>query len=408
MRKQTLVSAVILVFVVSAIASAGIFGVWSAVQSQAQFVDDADEASDDALVAADDSILDDSILDDPEADDIVQPDSQAPAPLRGDSADAVADDFEGIPVRLTRVSGGRLESAQRAELQLINNAEVLGKQSVGQGGVVQWLNINEGVYSLLARGTDGFATGRTALEANGVVPEFGLIPWVDMPVVEPVLERDVYAGDTRANLGAPVEQEGWDNILYGASFVIDANGMVSGRVSKSEAIGALPLAVVGSRVLFIRNGQLVGEGTTNELGEFEVTGLQPGVHTFLAASNLGLLGIATEIESAAEAPGIVYNSRVEIRFVAGGVGAGGSPAPPGDILAAGGTGGGAGGAQGGNETTAGNGGGGGTGGGSGGGTTGGSPPAGEGGLMSAILGGILGGAAGFLAGDNNDNNVSSP
>jgi hypothetical protein len=415
MRKQTLVSSVVLVFVLSAIASAGILGVLSAVQTQTQFEEEIESAVpaapavDEALTAADDSLLDDSILEDPLADDSGTPGDAVPAPLPGSTGAFDDDDFDGIPVRLSRVSGGRLENAQRAELQLINNAQVLGVEPVGQGGVVQWANINEGVYSLLARGADGFATGRTALQANGLIPEFGLIPWVDMPVVEPVLERDVYAGATRASLGAPVEQEGWENILYGANFVVDANGTVSGRVSKTEAIGALPLAVVGSRVLFIRDGRLVGDGITDENGEFQVSGLAPGVHTFLAASNLGLLGIATEIESAAAAPGIVGNTKVEIRFVAGGTGAGADPTPPGDIQAGGGTGGG--GAGGGGPVPGAPGaGGGGMGGGTGGGTGGGGGVGGGGdGLMSALLGGALGAAAGFIAGDDgNDKNVASP
>ncbi len=406
MPKQTLFSAVVLVFVVTAMASAGFLSVMTTLQTQAAFLDDTDvdDATDSAIPTAPanaETLLfadDDAVVAQPEV---------VPPPLRA----MPAANADGIPVRLTRVSRGRLESAQCADLQLINNAEVLEVQPVGQGGVVQLLNINAGVYSLLARGTDGFATGRTALEAGGDIPEFGLIPWVDMPVVEPVLERDVYGGATRANLGAPVGQEGWDDILYGAEFVLDADGTVSGRVSKSEAIDALPLAVVGSRVLFIRNGRVVAQGITDERGEFQVDGLQPGVHTFLAASNLGLLGISTNIQAHSAAPEIASHRGVEIHFVAGGTGAGGGPTPPGDIGAGGGTGGGQGGQGGAGGNTAGTGnGGGGTGSGVGGtsGGVGGSAPGAGGSILGPVLGGLLGAGAGYLAGDNASSNNDDP
>ncbi len=411
MPKQTLFSAVVLVFVVTAMASAGFLSVMTTLQTQAAFLDDADvdDATDSAIPTAPANAETLLFVDD-EAAVAAQPEV-VPPPLRA----MPAANADGIPVRLTRVSRGRLESAQRADLQLINNAEVLEVQPVGQGGVVQLLNINAGVYSLLARGTDGFATGRAALEVGGDIPEFGLIPWVDMPVVEPVLERDVYGGATRANLGAPVGQEGWDDILYGAEFVLDADGTVSGRVSKSEAIDALPLAVVGSRVLFIRNGRVVAQGITDNRGEFQVDGLQPGVHTFLAASNLGLLGISTNIQAHSAAPEIASHRGVEIHFVAGGAGAGGGPTPPDDIQAGGGTGGGQGGQGGAGGSTAGTGNGGGGGTGSGGGGTsgggGGGAPGGGGSLFGALAGAGLGAGLGYLAGDNassNNNDAVSP
>jgi hypothetical protein len=396
MRLKAIVPGVVLVFALGAIASAGAYTVWSTLQVQATLGQSDDAAANDAVAVVDDADGTTAAAAQPPAATQPVDDAFAPVPIP-----AAIDN--GIPVRLTRVSQGQMESAERADLQLINNAEVLDVQPVGQGGVVQLVNINDGVYSLLARGSDGFATGRTALRNNGEVPQFGLIPWVDMPAVEPVLQRDVYDGATQATLGAPVAQEGWGDILYGTSFAVDANGVVSGRVSKSEALDAQPLAVVGSKVLFIRAGRVVAQGVTDELGEFEISGLQPGIHTFVAASNLGLLGVSTTIEDESAGPGIAGRPRAEIRFVAGGVGASGGPTPPGDIQAGGGTGQGQGDGQG--TAGTGGGGGGGTGGGTGGGSGGGGIGGGDG-FLPAILGGLAGAAIGAAAAD--DDNPASP
>lgn len=412
MRRQTLISALVLVFVLSAITSAGIIGVMATVQTQAGLTDN--DATVPGQVSAPSPLVADveNSSGGPSGSDVVlaaADDSDLSPAENVVAADAFQ--VDGIPVRLTRVSRGRVEPAERADLQLINNGQVLGVQPVGQGGVVQW-DISEGIYSFLARGADGFATGRAPLLLNGQIPEFGLIPWVDMPVVEPVLERDVYAGGTRANLGGPVQADGWENILYGADFVVNADGMVHGRVTKTEAIDAAPLAIVGCRVLFIRAGRIVGQGITDERGEFQIAGMQPGVHTFLAASNLGLLAISTEIHpQEAPAPGVVSNQpRAEIRFVQGGIEASADPAPPEDIQAGGGTGAGVAG-QGPGEMGMGpmGGAGGGMGGGSGGGSGGGGVGGGGGGLLSALLGGALGAGLGWLAGDEaGDDDPVSP
>ncbi len=402
-RHHALLSVIIAVFLMSAIASAGVDGVVTILQSKAAFVDDAPATSEaepelEAAVEGAVSLDPSSLLADPATSA-----TQLPAPLT--VAPGIASGFQSsidsIPIRVNRVSGGQLVPAERAEMQVIQNGQILFRDRLGQGGVVQLGQIEDGIYSLLIRGTDGFAVARTPLQSTGTVYEIGLSPWVDMQVIDPILENDVYGGATVATIGDPVIGGGWANLLDGASFEIQGDGAIRGRVTKTDQLNGNPLAMVNTRVLFVRAGQIVSEGVTDNMGEFSLSGLSPGVHSFVVASDQGFFAAACEVT---EGTGLAQSEGVELRFVAfdDGTGANAEPAPPGDIQAGGGSGGGAGQGNPPGGAGAGTGGGGSGGGGSGGG-------GGGGGLLGALLGGAAGAALGWaLADDNNNNNTVSP
>jgi hypothetical protein len=394
----SLVSTAVFAVLLSAIASAGIYGVVSVVQSEAALLDDSDDEQNEAPV---------------ESGLIVE---QAGSPAV--AADVALED--GIAVRINRLSAGRLVPASRADVILVQEGQVVDRFSLGQGGVAQLGAIPNGYYTLVARGTDGFAVVRAGLTTNADFAEFGLCPWVDMALIDGVLQNDVYRSATVATYGDTVAPGTWPSVLDGNGFALRDDGTVRGRATFTPALGDAPRAIVNSRVLFVRGGEIIAEARTNAAGEFEMTGLTPGAASFVIASNLGFLAIATQIGAAEE---IVNAEGSEVRFVNydDGQAPNGEPAPPGDVQAAGGaTGpGGPGGPVGPGEPGGpggppgplplGGGGGGGLGGGGGGFAGGGGGVGGGGGLFGPLLAGAAGAALGWaLADDDDDDDSVSP
>jgi hypothetical protein len=293
---------------------------------------------------------------------------------------------------------------------------IVDRETSEQDGNVH-IDVPDGVYSLIARGSDGFAVARSVLA--GVDNEtlvLGLCPPVDMPVVESILQNDVYGRGTVANVGEEIDPAGWFNVLWGAGFELRADGTVSGRITRTEDLGELPRGIENSRVLFIRAGAIVAEGRTNESGEFELSGLNPGPYSFVAASNLGMVALAVEIRPTI---GVASTRGTEVSFVS--FDDDSTPhadiAPPGDIQAAGGTAGGPGAGPGvgiggmapfgplGPPPFGAGGGGGFGGGGSFGGGGGG---LGGGGIVGPLLAGLGGAALGWALADDDDDDKASP
>lgn len=375
MRRQALLSALIAFFLTTAIASAGIYGVVTVLQSEATFLDD---------VQADRT-------------------ESAPAPglgFRSQPSGAGNAEVNSIAIRVSQISGGSLVPAERAELQLVQDSILVYEESLGQGGVVQVTGVPEGLYSVFVSGPDGFAAARAGLSLSGPVMEIGLVPWVDMPVAEAALAADVYGDATTATLGETVGDD-WENLLEGNPFVIAADGAVHGRISQVSGPDGESQSIVNTRVMFVRNGEVIAESLTDEHGEFALTGLEAGAHSFVVASSLGYLAVGTEIMADEGVAGV---QGTDVRFVSynhGGYSVNCHPCPPGDIRAGGG------------HYGPGHGGvhphGGGAGGGIGGG--GGGPIGGGGGLfggglLGPLLLGLGAGAIGFAIADDDDDDDS--
>lgn len=227
-----------------------------------------------------------------------------------------------------------------------------------------------------------------------------------MPAIERILRTDVYGGAVSATIGEAVVPGGWRNLLDGAGFDARPDGIVSGRVIRTPALGDVPLAIVNSRVIFIRGGQIVAEAVTDSQGEFQVLGLSLGACSFVIASDQGFLAVSTHIQPADE---IVDSAGTEISFVGfdDGSKTSAEPAPPGDVQAvgspAGGTGLGQGGPCGPFGPPVGAGGGGGFSGGGGGFSGGGGGfGGGGGGIIGPLLAGAAGAALGWALADDDD------
>ncbi len=403
-RQHTVMAVVIAIFLASAIASAGIYGVVSVVQSdsailQEEETDAADGTEIDATVPVDELLY---AIDDDEAD---EPEVPPPFQLEPQPDGANDSPEDGPEVRVSRLSEGQLVPASRANVNVVLDGQVVARESIDRGGVAQLDPLPAEIHTLVIQGTDGYAVARTVLSADAIA-EVALCPWVDARTIDQILRNDVYGGATVATIGDAVSTAGWLGLDDG--FVIGSDGAVSGRVTITSGLGEEPRGIVNSRALFIRAGEIIAEDLTDARGEFQVSGLSPGAASFVVASDKGFLAVAVLIHPADE---IVSTQRTELSFVSfdDAPKTNADAAPPGDVQAGSGAGAPGGGPGGGGGPPGGpfgpplGGGGGGFGGGSGGGFSGGGGGVGGGGgLLGALLGGLGGAALGWALADNNN------
>ena len=225
-------------------------------------------------------------------------------------------------------------------------------------------------------------------------------------------------------------QGSWGSPLRSPVFYKYENGLVGGRLTRfvpdvvnNDVHFRAPL--VSASVYFVRNGAVVEQATTDQQGQFRVSGLPVGDYTFVSASPAGVAAFGVTVMHHSQGAALDREPRSKIRPVSsirlvqdGGEGQGGGDqnvnidsSNPSNVASQnmlGNGGGGPGGAGGGAGGAGGAGGGGAGGGGAGGGGAGGGG-AGGGGAGGALLG--AGAAAGAIGGgvlaSQNSNSTSS-
>ncbi len=374
------------------------------------------------------------------------------------------DDY--LPVKLRRNAGGILEPATQGSVNLVRNGASIQQVNVGVSGTTQVSNLDYGPYSIFISGADGFAAfGTWIAPATGGLGEPGagidvaLVPGSDMGIVRQIIDDHLQLGgpsvvnqqseptptealdrldqnlvDTSEEPNAQFDGEEFvadaapnRDLIQGHGFEIREDGSVVGKIAHSAPPSEPEPPVPGLNVYFIQAGQIVAEGQTDFDGIFSVSGLAAGVYSFVVAGSDAFVALATEVhpplpfpaaDRGQEAPSITQiqfgdrpNSELELQEVSllakqttiatvspvfssdlGFLGAGGGFGGDPSILAG--------------EIPLGPGGGGGFGGGPGGGFGGGGGAPGGGEGLGALLGlGALGLAAYALTDDDNNNGV---
>lgn len=164
-RRPAMTAAVIALLLTSAIASAGIYSVVNAIQQEVAMFDDTTHNADEIDVTLDEESDDEFAV--PE----VEP-GQLPPPRDIGLGDAT----EETRVEVSRLSSGQLVPANRADVHVVRDARVIESLPLGRDGVAQIDDVAEGLYTLVIRGTDGYAVVRAPLHSRETLLRVGLCP----------------------------------------------------------------------------------------------------------------------------------------------------------------------------------------------------------------------------------------
>ena len=297
-------------------------------------------------------------------------------------------------------SDGQAVNAAQTTVRVVRSGRIVQTRQVGQGGIAQISQLSAGPYSVMASGPEGFAAFGAYLgdPSGSAVSRVGLVPQRDAQLVRSLIRSHLAAG--AAGETAPATKEITRlSAEENAAFEVQADGSVKGQIIRATADGQRIEPIANLFVAFVRDGQVVGEGTSDVNGEFAINGLGAGIHSLAIAGPGGFAALSTEV---IQAEPLAQGKVKQFQFVAFASGSGSTivPATPDDARLLNQN------AQQGPENgppemmAAPGFGGGGMGGGAGGGAGGGF---GGGGLLGAALGAAGGALAGALINDNNDN-----
>lgn len=189
-------------------------------------------------------------------------------------------------------------------------AHVVDSNSLGQ---FEFTGVEEGVYSFVATGKDGFAAcgvkvakgqGANTMEVAVVNPDF--------QQVREIFEATPVAAEVLASAGAEQPTR------------IDGNNRVS--TSNGNLVGKLFDFVSGAvsaetKAYLLKNNVRIAEAAVDAFGQFNFAGVEPGVYEFVAAGPTGYAAVsfeavAQEVQAAQSADVVVEGSVVEEGVVA--------------------------------------------------------------------------------------------
>ncbi len=182
-------------------------------------------------------------------------------------------------------------------VNLGQNGGKAGEAKVGPGGVFQLQDVAPGRYTFVVNTPQGFATFGQYVDlgnngANPIGVEAGLVPTADFAIVReiamstPSSGLDADGGDV---IPAQVAQE----ISNFAAFGVEASGLTQGYLTIPGADSLR--AADGMTVWFVRDGQTVASGETDQRGLFQVNGLTPGWYTLIASGKYGFMAVGAEV-----------------------------------------------------------------------------------------------------------------
>lgn len=293
-----------------------------------------------------------------DADPVVPP--PAPMPDGLVAPDEEAQDGQAEPAWKTKVNVDGYLTGELSELTpdyitvqepilaaaaLISGGTVVDAVKAGPGGAFQ-IPVGEtsGPAAFSAAGPTGFATygidlsanqdeavGRTVLstilasplDLDFVEMKAEMVPMEGYPAGGNLIDPEAFVTRTRPNEGAVLE--------------LDPRGDLTSLICIPS--GGEVRAANGMDVWFLRFGEVLGTGRTDETGSFHVTGLEPGYYSFVAAGEYGMIVCGVEIvPSSEEADGVaamlgLSGSLQNVAFAAGN-GTYFVPTAPGDLPAA--------------------------------------------------------------------------
>lgn len=304
-------------------------------------------------------------------------------------------------------SDGQATNAAQTTVRVVRSGRIVQTRQVGQGGVAQISKLSPGPYSIMASGPEGFAAFGAYLgdPAGTAVSRVGLVPQRDAQLVRSLIRTHLAAGSV-AEATPSTKEITRLSAEENSAFEIQADGSIKGQIIRAAADGQRIEPIANLFVAFVRDGQVVGEATSDANGEFTVSGLTAGIHSLAIAGPGGFAALSTEL---IQAEPLAQGKVKQFQFVAFQSGGGSTivPATPDDARLLNQSPG-----QGPNEMgppgMAGMAAPGYGGGGAGGGTGGGGGGFGGGGLLGAALGAAGGALAGALINDNNNNPPPTP
>lgn len=107
------------------------------------------------------------------------------------------------------------------------------------------------------------------------------------------LSAAVNAADAKADTVADVYEASKDVWYEKHEMALTTDGSVPGNLRVFDSSGALVPARV--KLFFIQEGQVVSQTLPNEQGDFQLSGLQPGVYSVVAAGQSGFGAIGVRI-----------------------------------------------------------------------------------------------------------------
>ncbi len=297
MRQLSIPSAIIVLLVCGAVASAGVLGTYAII---APFVAGADPETSDVRVFVDDY----------------------------------------LPVKLRKNAGGSFVPASSGAVTFVTNGAAVQETAIGGSGTVQVANLTYGPYSIFVQGNDGFAAFGTwispAEDGTGVPGsgiDVGLVPGGDMGVVRQIIDSHLNLADTPVvnNSGTDAQgsqptlaeetngefvdtaDEGVESeisidastrqdLIKGYGFELREDGSIVGVIVRAAPPTEQDTPLPGLDVYFVQSGQIQGEGRTDFNGAFQIDGLAPGVYSLVVAGSDAFLAVATEVYNHLDAP----------------------------------------------------------------------------------------------------------
>ncbi len=260
--------------------------------------------------------------------------------VRQDSIDtyqvrAADSDFLAGRLQVVDPSTGELRGVRKTGLQFIQGGRIVRRAESGVSGVVQVKNLPVGVYAVIAMGPDGMAVfGIEVLpEVSGVaVPAYRfdalIVPSADMaeaqrhlypvnpladtaptplpvppaPISTPTVAISRQAEGPITPSPAVGEDDFEETIGPVAApikgdpiFVQDGESSVGQLIVLSAAGQPTPMAK--SRVLFIRNGRILGTVESDAQGYCGVGGLEEGTYSMVGVGPNGFVALGVQVKT---------------------------------------------------------------------------------------------------------------
>ena len=188
-------------------------------------------------------------------------------------------------------------------------AHVVDTNSLGQ---FEFSGVEEGVYSFVATGKDGFAAcgvkvaqgvGANTMEVAVVNPDFKQV-------------REIFDATPATDVSLASAGTEQPTRIDGNNRVATSNGNLVGKLFDFVS-GAVPAE---TKTYLLKNNQRIAEATVDAFGQFNFAGVEPGVYEFVAAGPTGYAAVSFEAvaqEAVAQeavpqvAEGVVEGSVVE-------------------------------------------------------------------------------------------------
>ncbi|MCA9025736.1 MAG: hypothetical protein KDA86_11030 [Planctomycetaceae bacterium] len=228
------------------------------------------------------------------------------------------DDY--LPVRLRKYAGGAVQPAAQGTINFVREGVSVQQVNVGLSGTTQVSNLGYGPYSLFVSGPDGFAAFGTwiapasdGMGAPGAGIDVALIPGSDMGVVRQIIDDHLQFGGPSVVKQEPTPAEnveenlvntnedlvanvaGNRDLIQGHGFEMRQDGSVVGKIARSAPPSEPEPPVPGLDVYFIKSGQIAAEGRTDFDGVFQVSGLSPGFYSLVVAGSDAFVALAGEV-----------------------------------------------------------------------------------------------------------------